>query len=309
MSSSTPEQYPPTEATSTQQRPNGVWGQRSRREVRIVVFGSLLAVLALIIVVAVIASGDGGDDGNNSGSVAYQRPVEETVVLAEPQAKLEVLRARLAEFDVTRPYLQTIPATADALKSTTSTAPAEVQAASWLVHVDEHNEQHQLARRFALAVLYYNNGGSTWTDRTNWLSSDTHCNWYGITCCGGHTGVLCGTKPVNAVAELDLYGNNLSSAIPDSLVLLQELQALYLSKNTLTGTIPGEAFRQMPDLFKIYLQHNKLSGTVPTVLTELEKLGTLLLYRKDFDWFACHAAFIPLTHIPFQILSLYKATI
>ena len=271
-SSSNPEQYTPEESSDSGN--NGIWGNRSRREVRIVMVGSVLAVLALIVIIAVIASGGSGGDDNDGGSIAYQRPVEEAVVVAEPQAKLDLLRARLAEFDVTRPYLQTIPATADALKSTTSTATVEVQAASWLVHVDEHNEQHQLARRFALAVLYYNNGGSGWKDKTNWLSNKSHCDWYGVACCGGHTGVLCGTMPINAVAELDLFENNLSNSIPDSLVLLQELQALYLSKNSLTGTIPGETFRQMPNLFKIYLQHNKLSGTVPTVLTQMEKLGT-----------------------------------
>ncbi|KAL2455757.1 polygalacturonase inhibitor-like [Forsythia ovata] len=60
----------------------------------------------------------------------------------------------------------------------------------------------------------------------------------------------------------DLSFNDLTGSIPPELSLLQNLDALYLVWNKLTGNISesfGKFSRKVPDL---YLSHNKLTGSV-----------------------------------------------
>ena len=54
------------------------------------------------------------------------------------------------------------------------------------------NDTTHPEQRYALAVMYYSTGGSsmdegnvvasTWKNETGWLTGDSECTWYGITC-------------------------------------------------------------------------------------------------------------------------------
>lgn len=39
-----------------------------------------------------------------------------------------------------------------------------------------------LEQRYGLLTLYYSTSGSTWTDKTGWLSGQGECEWFGIQC-------------------------------------------------------------------------------------------------------------------------------
>ena len=59
--------------------------------------------------------------------------------------------------------------------------------------------QDQANNRFALATLYFSMGGPNWNNSTNWLSSNSYCEWHGINC----------NRLETEVEELDLGENNL----------------------------------------------------------------------------------------------------
>jgi len=83
--------------------------------------------------------------------------------------------------------------------------------------------------RAILAKIYFVNGGESWEDRTSWLSKETHCNWFGISC-----------SDRSSVIGINLEGNQLKGPIPLELVSLNDLGDLTLSSNSLSGFIPDE---------------------------------------------------------------------
>jgi len=38
----------------------------------------------------------------------------------------------------------------------------------------------------ALVAFYESTNGPDWSNNTGWLTSDTPCSWYGVTCTGEH---------------------------------------------------------------------------------------------------------------------------
>jgi Leucine rich repeat len=127
-----------------------------------------------------------------------------------------------------------------------------------------------LIPRFVMAVTYLANGGATtWKNRDHWMTNDPICTWYGIRCrVSGH---------IDEVKEVDLSNNGLNGPIHDAWTLLSNCSSILLDSNSLTGTIPGEVFGNMPSLEYLYLKNNQLSGTVPVTLKTGGKLGTYIL--------------------------------
>ncbi|UFH54711.1 hypothetical protein [Spirosoma sp. KNUC1025] len=121
----------------------------------------------------------------------------------------------------------------------------------------------------SLIDLYNSTNGPGWTNKTNWLSGDSPCNWYGIVC-----------NPENdRVIALDLSANNLSGTLPTSLPQLSKLWVLNLGNNKLMGTIPAN-LGQLVNLRLLYLNDNQFTGTLPTSLSGLPEL---LLLDVDFN--------------------------
>jgi len=122
----------------------------------------------------------------------------------------------------------------------------------------------------ALVALYQATGGTGWTNTANWLSTDTPCDWPGVTCTDGH------------VTNLTLFSNKLKGRLPAALADLTALQALNLHDNQLTGSIPPELGR-LASLTELNLSQNQLSGGLPAELSQLHSLTTLLLSSNQLS--------------------------
>ena len=117
----------------------------------------------------------------------------------------------------------------------------------------------------ALVALYNSTDGSNWITRTNWLETDSPCDWYRVEC---HDG---------SVRQLLLTNNGLNGEIPPQLGGLTNLIALTLGGNKLSGPIPPQ-LGNLKNLQRLQLQDNpELSGRIPDALGELEHLRELVL--------------------------------
>ncbi|XP_066314995.1 receptor-like protein 51 [Miscanthus floridulus] len=108
------------------------------------------------------------------------------------------------------------------------------------------------------------------------------------------------------LTHLDLSGNRITGAIPDTLTLLAgithinlssnvlngpiptsigdliSLTTLDLSNNTLSGGIP-DTLSTLPELEVLNLGSNRLNGSIPLFLAEMRGLRELNLENNDFD--------------------------
>ncbi len=108
-----------------------------------------------------------------------------------------------------------------------------------------------------LVTLYNSTNGANWKNKTGWLTTNTPCSWYGITCSAGHVSEIRLVDDGNT--SDNIYGNNLSGTIPN--FNLPVLNTLRLSSNQLSGAIPN--FTNLPNLNLLWLDGNQLSGQIP----------------------------------------------
>lgn len=147
----------------------------------------------------------------------------------------------------------------------------------------------------ALAELYNSTNGAGWGQSDNWLTGDSPCGWYGVTC--NETGQvirlelasnqLIGPLPASLSAltqlqTLDLSDNQLSGPIPGSLSALTSLKRLVLIYNQLNGPFP-ESLSALSNLEFIYLSHNQLSGPLPESLSALTNLVNLYVASNQLS--------------------------
>ena len=117
--------------------------------------------------------------------------------------------------------------------------------------------------RATLTALYNSAGGASWTKNDNWGSpTEPLDQWVGVKVDGNGN-----------VTELALPDNNLSGTLPAELGSLISLNALDLSENRLSGTIPD--LSSLTSLTTLNFGDNQLSGTIPdlTALTQLQTLN------------------------------------
>ncbi|KAL7490391.1 hypothetical protein ACHAWT_000019, partial [Skeletonema menzelii] len=123
---------------------------------------------------------------------------------------------------------------------------------------------------YALKAFYFATNGDSWDINSGWLdSSQSECDWFGVTC-----------DDENIVTSLDLGNNNLSGSIPTEIGLLKSLEYLYLYTHQLTGTIPSE-IGLMENLTVLDLYNNQLNGTIPSEIGLMENLEKLDLAVND----------------------------
>jgi Leucine-rich repeat (LRR) protein len=145
----------------------------------------------------------------------------------------------------------------------------------------------------ALVSLYNATDGESWTSATEWVTTDTPCSWYGITCSGGSvTGVSLGSNGLSGsipdlsaltnLEQLRLYANQLTGGIPSSLGSLPSLDRLDLYNNELTGSIPS-ALGDLTSLRYLSLRQNQLTGSIPASLGNLSSLLSLHLYENELS--------------------------
>lgn len=114
----------------------------------------------------------------------------------------------------------------------------------------------------ALVALYNNTEGANWTDNTDWLVTNTPCDWYGISCAW------------HGAWTINLDYNNLSGTIPAELGNITMLASLTIEGNSLSGPLPPE-LGNFTDVYNIDISDNQLTGTIPTQVGNLSSLRLL----------------------------------
>ena len=132
-----------------------------------------------------------------------------------------------------------------------------------------------------LVSLYSGAGGSGWTNRTHWNTSDPICpgsggeNWYGISC----------DDTNSHVTAIQLPTNGLSGSLPAGLNGLTSLTFVDVSANQLSGPIPS--LDGLADLSTFNARDNQLSGPAPD-LASLSNLNTFnvgtFYFTADGTW-------------------------
>ena len=146
----------------------------------------------------------------------------------------------------------------------------------------------------ALVALYNSTDGANWTDHTDWLLTNSPCNWYGVFCSDGRVTALdlgynqlTGPLPPELgnlinLTELDLAGNQLQNSIPAQLGDLSNLLILELRSNQLSGSIPAE-LGNITNLDFLSLYNNQLTGPIPPELGNLTNLTVLYLVGNQLS--------------------------
>jgi hypothetical protein len=87
---------------------------------------------------------------------------------------------------------------------------------------------------------------------------------------------------LGGITHLNLSSNVLNGPIPNSIGDLISLTTLDLSNNTLSGGIP-DTVSTLPELEVLNLGSNRLNGSIPLFLAEMRGLRELNLENNDFD--------------------------
>lgn len=144
----------------------------------------------------------------------------------------------------------------------------------WLIHEDKAAVaagSQKMKERYALATLIFATSPEKWETKTNWLTKESVCQWYGITCDQwGH------------VVDIDLGFNALNGLVPSEIALLSYLDGLRLTANDLQGVIPT-AIGHLSNLRVLQLNMNGFFGLIPTTIGKLTNLRELHLYGNYLD--------------------------
>ena len=112
----------------------------------------------------------------------------------------------------------------------------------------------------ALVDFYNSTNGANWKDNTNWLTAKPLNTWKGV--------VL---DSAGRVSEINLYINNLTGTLPESIGNLTHLTTISLHINGIGGNIPPSIGR-LTNLTELDLGENSFTGTIPDSLINLTKM-------------------------------------
>jgi len=127
-----------------------------------------------------------------------------------------------------------------------------------------------MEERLALANLYFATNGEGWFRQDAWMTGIDHCDWEDVSC----------NNSDGYVTFLNLYENQLTGPIPQSIGNLDNLLRLDLHENRLTGPIP-QSIGNLVNLKKLCLSFNELTGPVPETIGNLVNLRALLLVGDE----------------------------
>jgi Leucine-rich repeat (LRR) protein len=173
------------------------------------------------------------------------------------------------------------------------------KAACWVLHDDSKKVSvgKHLTQRYALAVLYHaTQGDKHWDIKTNWMSSKSECQWYGVECdvWGNIVGLDLGFNELNGllprelallqkIQEVDFHGNDLQGVLPHLVMhAWKDCKILRLHMNGFFGALHTE-IGLMKSLEELHLFGNYFGGALPTELANLKSLKVLDIYANAFE--------------------------
>ncbi|QJD77318.1 leucine-rich repeat domain-containing protein [Spirosoma rhododendri] len=123
-----------------------------------------------------------------------------------------------------------------------------------------------------LVDLYNATNGPSWKNKTNWLTGNSPCNWFGVSC-----------NANGRVTEVNFGSNNLNGTLPSSLGNLSELQRLVIFiEPLLSGTLPA-SLGNLSKLQLLEIEYTQISGSIPESLGNLKQLEQLLLAKNELS--------------------------
>lgn len=259
----------------------------------------VFAVVLLIIIIVVAVTLAGGDDTNvqTSDAIKVDTPT------AAPSPAAAVTGAPTSSPTTSAPTITSRPTRTPTMSPTidvraalktfleeeygiTGDSDEAISSIEWLVeeaetgNVNDVEFNSKLAQRFAVLTLDYAllaEAGADQRERelndeeneisvvrkaitTRKMVNQDECFWLGVTC-----------NADGQVTKLSWGDYGFRGSIPTELRLLDHLQYLDLSKNSLRGKIPEELY-DLADLKYLYLYHNQLTGTISAKLGNLTKI-------------------------------------
>jgi len=157
-----------------------------------------------------------------------------------------------------------IPSVYPQWNASISSCTAENQALLWMSSgINNGGEISNLLRlqRFALALLYIQQGGPGWRRSTGWLSEKNVCEWEGVDC-----------DDQFYVQFLNLNLNRLTGELSEAPALLNAIKGYYARENDISGEIPG-LFFENKSLLYLDLSSNDLTGEIPIISEENQLRG------------------------------------
>lgn len=229
----------------------GQWGTISRNEKIFAAF-VVIAVIGGVVAAVVLLTGSKGSKAAATTSPPTLSPSKQPEIDSKAQFPV-IIDAMMAVNDSNVAFFPPdIGFFTPELINDKSKFPPH-RAMAWILHEDPYDaspDNPWLILRFALASFYYTLNGDAWTNKRNWLTEESACNWHGISC----------DTTSEFLYEIDLAKNNLTGRIPLELGLFPELRSLVLTSNHLVGTIPADVLGNIPELSILFLNDNKLSG-------------------------------------------------
>ncbi|XVF49254.1 hypothetical protein PTKIN_Ptkin03bG0253600 [Pterospermum kingtungense] len=135
------------------------------------------------------------------------------------------------------------------------------------------------------------------SNRVQWNSSTSVCEWVGVQCGANRSFVytlrlpgvgLVGSIPPNTIGRLNqlrvlsLRANRLSGEIPADVSNLTLLRSLYLQSNEFSGQFPPSVTR-LTRLSRLDLSSNNFTGSIPFGVNNLTQLTRLFLQNNNFS--------------------------
>ena len=169
----------------------------------------------------------------------------------------------------------------------------------WLDDLDKKSDDSlqnaALVQRRMLALLYFSTDGMLWQNKCKWLSNDSECNWFGVSCevpgivnrLNISSNNMRGNVPpelgeLKGLEYLIMDSNLLTGEIPVEIVKLQLLKTLQLSNNTFFGTIHPE-IRFLENVRYLDLGDNRISGYIPTQIGILDTMERMSLANNSLS--------------------------
>ena len=171
----------------------------------------------------------------------------------------------------------------------------------------------------ALIDFYQSTGGPSWTSDNNWLNSQDHCTWEGVTCHAD--GAFKGMVQKIDLEDNNLVGNaylamiwrfegleylnlqqndivvsfvNIENAVNLETIIISEtktnslaaiggakqLKQLYISNAQISGQIPDELFN-VTSLEQLHLSGNAFTGSLPSKIGQLTNLVEFYIFGNN----------------------------